>query len=459
MSYKLRKNLLKPVFFGVSLTFITGGVFENSYLQASSIGGMSVDDMIDRLRTVDPDAIGEGRGVKMTMRVQDSTVNLPQENVFLARSDITTGPSDAQFIYADKSRAVTLVPGKPATYNYHDGRLSRADSVDVYANLRVTSDLFQGDLQDLLRSFPGDKKLKQATRNYLTNSYAMPVYYFLKGEEMENAYYTREEGPDGKERRMMVLGYYKTKSGGYEYTAMQPDIIWHEMGHGILDASRPDLLGSSTAAGALHEAYGDINAMFTLLSRSGVPERLIYDVNGDLHYRPNFLSSLAEQFGKTVLSSDSGLRNADDDITDQQAGNEVHDKSRVLSGIVYDVMASAYKDHIRVSGVRPYVSLEETSTFLRRHWVYSVMQVSETPQFVEIGGIFRDALPENNKAIGFGLPWQSYVSQEFEKRGIDLNDHSDPWGWYTVSGVICHDHGKHDKSHVMKRITALEEGK
>lgn len=219
---------------------------------ASSASGNEA--LLASLNPVDPTAFGKEKGVRVKMRVQGDSVNLPYEEEFFARKDVSEGPSDSQLIYAEGKRVASPVDGDFSFYSFRRGSMRTADSVSVYGNLRVTSDLFQNDLRDVIELYPSNAKVRTAAINYLDNTSTMPLFFFVKGEEMENAYYTRFQADDGTNYRMMDLGWYRPTSTTREYTAQQPDIVWHEAGHALVDAARPDLFSDDPKAGAYHEA-------------------------------------------------------------------------------------------------------------------------------------------------------------------------------------------------------------
>ncbi|HBN22104.1 MAG TPA: hypothetical protein DD412_02555, partial [Holosporales bacterium] len=64
----------------------------------------------------------------------------------------------------------------------------------------------------------------------------------------------------------------------------------------------------------------------------------------------------------------------------------------------------------------------------------AISLVDSTPSFTEIGTILRDALPDYEVGKGYGLPWATYVEEEFSKRYIVLDDTPDPWDWSAFSG-------------------------
>ena len=400
---------------------------------ASESSAAGNKELLDSLNPVDANAFGKYKGVMVKMRVQGDSVDLPYVEEFFARSDVSDGPSDSQLIYADSKRIASPVNGDFSFYSYRRGSINTADSVSVYGNLRVTSNLFQNDLRDVIGLYPSNAKVRTAARNYLENTSTMPLFFFAKGEEMENAYYTRFQADNGTNYRMMDLGWYRPTSSTREYTAQQPDIVWHEAGHALVDAARPDLFSNDPKAGAYHEAWGDTNAMFTLLTYESARKKLIFDVRGDLHQR-NFLRSMSEEFGLSVLGTRTGLRDLDEDVKDDGLVGEVHDKSRVLAGAVYDIVVKAYEDQTRVNGVLPANALGEVADYLRTRWVYTLTQVDSTPSFTEIGTLLKEALPENEVGKGYGLPWASYVEEEFKKRDIVLDETPDPWDWSLFKG-------------------------
>lgn len=144
---------------------------------------------------------------------------------------------------------------------------------------------------------------------------------------LENAYYSAESHS---------LQFYSFMRGGRRrrayHTALAHDIVAHETGHAILDAVRPryyEPLDPETSA--LHEAIGDLTAIFAALSHGGVQRR----VAGSLD-RLNLLSEIAEGFeesGATGWGSIRSLVNATP--SDWKDAIEPHDLSLNLSSTTY----------------------------------------------------------------------------------------------------------------------------
>ena len=148
------------------------------------------------------------------------------------------------------------------------------------------------------------------------------------------------------------------------YTCRSLDIVSHEAGHAILDGLKPGWLLSSNPpqTGGLHESFGDLMAIFTTLSQLDQVEGIIAQTKANLH-DPNFLSSVAEQFGN-ALGRTTGLRNADNNLKLSEVGTEVHAISQVFTGGIYDVLADWFVLNRDVSRRDDAVTLLETSQYL-----------------------------------------------------------------------------------------------
>ena len=184
----------------------------------------------------------------------------------------------------------------------------------------------------------------------------------------QNAFYARPE-------KALNFFYFPDPSGKIVYTSESLDVVAHETGHAVLDALmpgyfNPTILGRNgelypnPETGALHEAFGDLTAIFLLLSLPGVSELLIKQTNGNLHI-PNFLNSLAEEFGHAV--GQVALRNADNDLTFAQATNgytdfEVHQLSNVFTGAIYDI----FVDFFNLNKVKNPETLIDTAENLQK---------------------------------------------------------------------------------------------
>jgi hypothetical protein len=151
-----------------------------------------------------------------------------------------------------------------------------------------------------------------------------------------NAFYSR----NGK---TLSFGFF-TPSGSSSpvFTCRSLDITAHETGHAILDGLKPGWLGAGNVpqTGGLHEAFGDLTAIFLALSQLDQVEAFIAMTRANLHQK-NFLQELAEEFG-AAIGRPTGLRNADNNLKLSEVSNEVHAISQVFTGGIYDVLADIF---------------------------------------------------------------------------------------------------------------------
>lgn len=190
-------------------------------------------------------------------------------------------------------------------------------------------------LNNLQKYFPTTIKKWAATSNLII---------FPRAGNQANAYYDRSS------LKFFYFNSYVDKK--LIYTVESSDIVTHELGHAILDAIRPDFWSAAAfEVGAIHESFGDIIALINLLQYDIVLDKMMISTGGNLRQN-NFVSELAEQFGK-ALRMPHGLRNAFSSIkyvdpnTLPTNGNglikEVHSFSVVWTGAFYDLLVSIYE--------------------------------------------------------------------------------------------------------------------
>jgi len=155
--------------------------------------------------------------------------------------------------------------------------------------------------------------------------------------DVMNAYYTRAE-------KSLRFGYFvKPGSQGEKvYTCLSLDIVAHETAHAVLDGLKPNWITRSQIpqTSALHEAFGDLMAIFLTISQMDMADAIITQTKANLHDK-TFLSDIAEEFG-LCLGRSNGFRNADNDLKLSNVGVEVHDLSQVFTGAVYDILADMF---------------------------------------------------------------------------------------------------------------------
>ncbi|MES2297614.1 MAG: hypothetical protein V4582_11265 [Pseudomonadota bacterium] len=164
-----------------------------------------------------------------------------------------------------------------------------------------------------------------------------PLHVFPHGlPDVMNAFYSRTLGG------LKFGDFIPNGSGARVYTCRSFDIVSHETGHAVLDGLKPQwlLANNPPQTGGLHEAFGDLTAIFLALSQLDQCEAIIAQTKARLHDK-TFLADLAEQFG-LALGRSNGLRNADNNLKLSQAGTEVHAISQVFTGAIYDILADIF---------------------------------------------------------------------------------------------------------------------
>lgn len=163
-----------------------------------------------------------------------------------------------------------------------------------------------------------------------------PLSVFPRAGVTANAFYSRGQ------KALKFFFFTPAGSAQQVFTCRSLDIVAHECGHAVLDGLKPGWLGGGNPpqTGGLHEAMGDLTAIFLACSQLDQVEAAIALTKANLHNK-NFLAALAEQFG-AALGFPQGLRNADNDLKLSQVSNEVHAISQVFTGGIYDTLADIF---------------------------------------------------------------------------------------------------------------------
>ncbi len=195
------------------------------------------------------------------------------------------------------------------------------DALSVYATVKVVKAMYERALGKEIVSRWGKTP-------------ALTI--ILDDSEEPNAFY-------GPMRKSLIFCHFKDiTSGQTVYTRQMYDVVTHECGHYILDCLKPQyLIVDHLETLAFHEAFGDFTTLLALLDNLTFCNHVVLATKGNLH-KASFFSNFAEQFGSAHLRKPNGLRNADDDVKIQEITQESHDMSRVLVGIIYDILSNYY---------------------------------------------------------------------------------------------------------------------
>ena len=151
-----------------------------------------------------------------------------------------------------------------------------------------------------------------------------------------NAYYERES-------RSLQFFSFPGKDG-MVHTSLSHDIVSHETGHAILDAIAPHLYNCLTPQSlALHEAVGDLTALFGSIRVKSLRQRLLDQTRGDIRGH-NAYTGVAEEFGM-YTGRGGALRTLWNEMTLDSAVDplDFHDLSQILTGALYRLLVESYE--------------------------------------------------------------------------------------------------------------------
>jgi hypothetical protein len=278
--------------------------------------------MIDLPPAVDPPIVGS----RTRIWKQDPSVKelaLPRD-VYI-HAQVKEGPSDSQIVIRG---LVPVTPDLNQDFLIDPASDEKAfDAVHTYTIVRQVLTMYQRVL---------DRKIPWQW-NSTTN--LDPISVHPQAGRTANAFYSRDE-------KALKFFFFKPSSlpvGSPDvFTCRSLDIVAHETGHAILDALKPNWILNDAPAqtGGLHESFGDITSILTILSQLDLVEYIVAQTKSDLHRR-NILAVLAEEFGN-AFGMPEGLRNADNNLKLSEAGDEVHDISQVFTGAIYDILADIF---------------------------------------------------------------------------------------------------------------------
>ncbi|WP_296946548.1 hypothetical protein [uncultured Massilia sp.] len=268
-------------------------------------------------------------GARVLMWKQDPSVTeIGTRRAFLP-GVVLAGPRDARIAVAGDAGLPPVEPNAFGDFVTMPDT-PQFDAVHTFAVVRQTLTMYQRALSsaDAAMPLPWQWNSSTDTTTLQVWPYGLP--------NVMNAFYSRTQAclkfgdfvPSGESARV--------------YTCRSFDIVAHETGHAVLDGLKPQWLMADQPpqTGGLHEAFGDLTAIFLALSQLDQCEAVVAQTKARLHDK-TFLSDIAEQFG-LALGSTTGLRNADNDLTLSQAGTEVHAISQVFTGAVYDILADVF---------------------------------------------------------------------------------------------------------------------
>lgn len=265
-------------------------------------------------------------GSKVKIWKQDPSVVNPGIRSCYISTEVQNGPADRDIII----QGMPFVVGNDQNdfIFYPEENPLEFDAVHTFTVVRQVLTMFRRALNRM-----------QITQNFNWFWGPEPIRVYPRAGLDANAYYSR----DDKALRFFYFHPSNNEDRPLIYTCRSFDIVAHEVGHAALDSLKPEFISNSwhPQTGGLHESFGDLTAIFTMLAQMDVCETIIVESKADLHSK-TFFPAMAEQFGE-ALGRPMGLRNADNDLKMSEVSNEVHDISRVFTGAIYDILADFFQ--------------------------------------------------------------------------------------------------------------------
>lgn len=338
-----------------------------------------------------PQFAGKKSGSKVRIWKQDPSVQAIGIRTSYLPDTVSQGPQD-NFVRIQKMPGVTPDANGDLLYD-HQKTPAEFDAVHTFAVVRQVVTMYQRALQRM--GLP-DKIQWQWGK--------APINVYPHAGNTPNAYYSR------REQAMRFFHFDSPKTKEKIYTCRSFDIVSHETGHAVLDGLKPGYLSSwHPQTGGLHEAFGDLTAIFTMLSQLDQCEAIIAESKADLHDK-GFLSSMAEQFGE-ALGRSAGLRNADNNLKLSDVSTEVHDISQVFTGAIYNVLADMFQDSMKLTHEDPAHTLFKVGDHLNSVLIGAILKSPKQNVTYKDVAEQMIALEDNPK-------WKDFIRQRFTEREV-----------------------------------------
>lgn len=219
-------------------------------------------------------------------------------------------------------RLAQVVPGADGHLDSYAPDASEFPAVHAYAGVRLVIDLWQSYLGEPIAWFfrPRLPRLEIVAEIDWPNAQAGFGYIELGGDLDEH--------------------------GRFSAYALNLDVIAHETAHlvlwSVMGAPRND--GAGSVFGAFHEAFADLTALLTLLHFDTAIDRILRRVKAELWLR-NELNRIGE------LVDERQIRVASHAYKHGEGSGTVHDRSRPITGALFDWLVDLYVDALDDRGL------------------------------------------------------------------------------------------------------------
>ncbi len=298
-------------------------------------------------------------GAKVRLWKQDPSVSAIGIRTSYIHTPIKPGPEDDLITIAGMPK---VLPDAEGNYLVDEKKDMKAfDSVHTFTVVRQVVTMIERALQRNQINKPFE---------WQWGKQALKVH--PHAGETPNAYYSRRD----KELKFFYFDSKSPKVKGKVYTNRSFDIVSHETGHAVLDALKPGFLSSwHPQTGGLHESFGDLTAIFTMLAQLDQCEAIVAESKANLHDQ-SFFTKMAEEFG-AALGRDMGLRNANNKLKMSDVSTQVHEISQVFTGAVYSILADVFHDKLDMSKEDPAMTLFKSGEHVLGLLMKALVQVPE----------------------------------------------------------------------------------
>jgi len=279
-------------------------------------------------------------------------------------------------------------------------------SINVFVITEKSLEMIEKSLVYLSKKHADNQNIKDAMNRWL-NKESIALYPFQK--------------PDKRNASCIFDGHKKIslhfhsfiKEGQWIHTCLSSDIVAHETGHAILNILVP-YFGSqgNLLTKALHESFGDLTAIFSILEDNESRKSFMNETNGDLKM-PSFLTNLAEPLAKS--SKEKALRKT---MNYKLSGipGDFHSISQVFTGIISQILAeSCQEQYDRFPKEDRSNILKKTAAKLRSLVLQAFIEVGPSATFTSVIETMRKICILNSDFYIF----EAYLIEAFKSKGID----------------------------------------
>ncbi|MEL6866430.1 MAG: hypothetical protein AAFP19_18540 [Bacteroidota bacterium] len=287
-------------------------------------------------------------GSKINIWKQDPSIAYPHIRPVYLHGDIKDGPEDefiVNWFKNDPSNGLEYVAkkDKEGNFNYKANKSPGPfDVAHAYAVSRIVLNMYRRALYQTGVSLKEGERDKNGLYNFSKrweSKLRLNVYAFNKGKSV----YVN------KSQNVILFGFIKNGDKTI-YTCRSFDVVAHETGHAVFYALRKEHEGyANLQTRVIEESFCDLTIILALLSQLDMCDTVISMCQMNL-WNPNFLSRIAEQFGKHCKTEHGEALRCiiDEDYCAQMRKKPlifttIHDHSINFTGAIYEFLVTIFQ--------------------------------------------------------------------------------------------------------------------